>query len=214
MARLAWVSAFALVMALTGCDDDGGGGVDAGPGGGMDSGPGGDTDAGPGGDTDAGPGGDTDAGPGGDTDAGPGGDTDAGPGDAGPGGMNMGVVCGMDVCDSTEQCCTSGIGIGGMMSSTCIPAGDMCMGASQTCDGPEDCASGEVCCGRRDGLSINLACVAAAMCDGDGLRGPYELCRDASDCSTMGDMCCPAMFIPGIDGFCAAMCGGIGPGTP
>lgn len=81
------MSACVVVLAMTGCGDDGDDGMtptDAGMGG-VDSGGGGDTDAG-GGETDAGMamddagGGDTDAG-GGDTDAG-GGDTDAGGGAA------------------------------------------------------------------------------------------------------------------------------------
>src|SRR5688572_14312699 len=53
----------------------------------------------------------------------------------------LGVVCDTDVCTGTEVCCVMSGG-----ARMCTEPAD-CMGAEVTCDGPEDCASGENCCG-------------------------------------------------------------------
>lgn len=206
-----------MMLALTmvfayGCDDDSMGDEDAGPGGGVDAGPGGGMDAGPGGGSDAGPG--SDGGNTGD-DGGTGSDGSAGDDGGntmtdGGGGGTVGIACGMDTCDpATQKCCTT-FGGPGTTSSMCVASDAMCMGTAAACDGPEDCSGGDVCCAQSSGsggFSFEMTCVAAAMCEGGGFTGPFELCHTMADCNTTGDMCCPTMIIPGVDGTCREMCG-------
>ncbi len=168
--------------------------TDSGPGGAMDSGP--RVDAGPGGADAAPPRADTgsptetDSGPSG-LDAAPSGAIDAGP---------PGVTCGTETCVDPQICCVAVAG--GTTSRACALPAD-CMGVAAACDGPEDCGSGEVCCGMRSaggGGSGSTACVDEAMC------GFGRLCHVTADCAG-GDMCCS--FMGGS--VCSPFCPG---GTP
>ncbi|MBW2461138.1 MAG: hypothetical protein JRH11_05795 [Deltaproteobacteria bacterium] len=126
-----------------------------------------------------------------------------GPADSGSGT----VTCGTMTCDTTtEQCCVARDGMG--TTSTCIPAGDMCMGAAVDCDGPEDCTGSDLCCatgGFTGGLTVS--CVAADMCG--GFTG-FELCHDPGDCTDAADMCCPIMRGGISASYCGARCFGGG----
>jgi hypothetical protein len=104
--------------------------------------------------------------------------------DAGP----PGVTCGTDVCTAPEICCVTfsgGPGGGGMSTMTCGAAAD-CMGLAASCDGPEDCAAGEACCGMRSTGGGSTGCVPDAMCRFG------RLCHADSDCSGR-DTCCSFM---------------------
>jgi hypothetical protein len=102
-------------------------------------------------------------------------------------GTTAGVMCGTDVCDATEECCITR-GAGGMMISQSCTAAGACMGAALACDGPEDCMTGEACCGSFIGGAAGAMCVDSAMC----ARGRF--CHDTSDCTGM-DTCCSFMGI-------------------
>lgn len=111
--------------------------------------------------------------------------TDSGPpttSDAGP----AGVTCGTATCVDPQICCVAFAG--GMATMTCSAPAD-CMGVAASCDGPEDCASGEACCGMFGGPGGGggtTSCVAEAMCT----RG--RLCHADADCTGM-DTCCSFM---------------------
>jgi hypothetical protein len=118
-------------------------------------------------------------------DGGPSPGTDAGPGS---------IVCGATTCSSGQICCATFTG--GMVVQTCQSATATCMGgATLTCDGPEDCTGGQVCCGMRSPTGGTTACVDAAMCTFG------RLCHATTDC-TGTDMCCPFMGLS----VCAPRC--------
>ncbi len=119
---------------------------------------------------------------------GDGGTADAPIGDAPPGTLDargpdafvadavMGTPCGGGFCDPmTQKCCVSHTDAGAE-TRMCIPVADSCGGPSASCDGPEDCGAGEVCC--RAGA--NASC--AASCTG------VVVCHVDEDCS--GKKCC------------------------
>jgi hypothetical protein len=72
----------------------------------------------------------------------------------------IGVPCGADMfCEpgATQGCCTDqGV-------SACEPTNGLCTGSLASCDGPEDCAPGDVCCdyGHGPGCGAAADCVPA-----------------------------------------------------
>jgi hypothetical protein len=88
------------------------------------------------------------------------------------------IACGETTCVGGDVCCNEQ-GMGGL-SQTCTAA-NMCMGAPSTCDGPEDC-NGAACCASQAGAQ----CQSGGMCQ-------LALCHDATDCTGMGQMCCPGL---------------------
>ncbi len=116
--------------------------------------------------------------------------------DAGP----PGVACGAEVCTDPQICCVSfggGPGGGGMSSMMCTAPAD-CMGVAASCDGPEDCAAGEACCGMRGmggGGGGSTGCVADAMCRFG------RICHADTDC-TGRDTCCEFMGASVCSPFC------------
>lgn len=107
----------------------------------------------------------------------------------------VGVACGMATCTGTDICCVNFTG--GMVTMACSAPAD-CMGAPVSCDGPEDCARGEACCGMRGtGGGGSASCVPDASCTFG------RLCHETADC-TGTDMCCPLMGI----GICSPRCFG------
>ncbi len=122
-------------------------------------------------------------------------DTDGGSGTVGT------IDCGEMTCDAeTQECCASFAG--GSATFECITAGDTCMGGTAECDGPEDCGGGEVCCGSGGAGGASVEC--AATCEG---FGSFELCHEATDCTSGTDMCCPIMMFGISGGACLPMCG-------
>jgi hypothetical protein len=105
-----------------------------------------------------------------------------------------GVACGTDTCLAPDICCVTFAGGAAMM--TCSAAAD-CMGVAAGCDGPEDCGSGEVCCGMRGagGGGASTSCVPTADC------GFGRLCHADTDCAGM-DMCCSFMGASICSPFC------------
>jgi len=112
----------------------------------------------------------------------------------GDSGTTVGIMCGGAVCATGETCCITR-GAGGMMIAESCTAPGACMGAALACDGPEDCATGQACCGSVIGGSAGAMCTSAAMCT----RG--RLCHLDGDCST-GDTCCSFMGLNVCSPFC------------
>jgi len=185
-----------LIPSLVACESDIRAGFDSGPTPpGSDAGTGG-VDAGPPLGVDAAT--PNDAGPGvPGADAGPGGGgTDAGPGgggmDAGPGGgmrhrglrSRAGYVgCGEGPsCMSPQVCC---VGLSGAMCTGSDGCGGS-LSAAGTCDGPEDCGSGQSCCvhfGMFDPMN-GAFCRDGGSCP----SGDNQLCHSSADCAG-GETC-------------------------
>ena len=83
-----------------------------------------------------------------------------------------GVTCSRDFCDPIERCCIEQIKPP-QVSYFCVadePAG-ICQGSEFDCDGPEDCADGEVCCGANAST-----CTPVGQCSGS------TICHSISHC--------------------------------
>ncbi|MFH2008500.1 MAG: hypothetical protein ABI333_18075 [bacterium] len=102
----------------------------------------------------------------------------------------IGVDCGGIICPNQQQCC--------LYNGTeyCFdPSTQTCTGLSGVCDGPEDCAPGEVCCHDPGGGSF------AACTPSNGCASDQFFCSQDTDCSTWYPYCCPAM---GVFAVCSA----------
>jgi hypothetical protein len=141
-----------------------------------------------------------------------------------------GVACGSATCAVGQECCVTVSGTG-TTSSTCIASGGNCSGgAVLACDGAEDCAASQFCCGQitfTGGIDPdagapmfnggNSSC--AGTCDFNFSQGPpsvvtTRLCHVDDDCAgltvfTQASKCCSSTQAPGLH-FCAI---GIGPIT-
>ncbi len=62
----------------------------------------------------------------------------------------------------------------------CIPDPDVCFGATLLCDGPEDCADGEICCSDAEAVH----CVAPGECGGLTICHTNEGCQGLVCCNT------------------------------
>ncbi len=80
-------------------------------------------------------------------------------------------------CDLPTICCADTLD-----NATCMPR-EECANDVIGCDGPEDCAQGEVCCAS----GIESSCVPASACQLDRL----VLCRSDDDCSLPRNTCLP-----------------------
>lgn len=116
-------------------------------------------------------------------------------GDAGTdGGAYAGIACGASICTSGAMCCVSG----SAPVEQCVPTdgvGPKC-DFSATCDGPEDCAPGESCCGP-SGAKMQSYCAAGACPAGD------TLCHTSTDCADAASACCPAYEFGWTHSVCA-----------
>jgi len=106
--------------------------------------------------------------------------TDAAPPDAGG---TAGVTCGMMTCATGMDCCVTFQNM--MPAYACIASGGACQGVTQSCDGPEDCTTGDRCCAQFGGGDVT--------CQGGG-GTCRELCHVAADCTMQGAMCCDNNF--------------------
>ena len=105
------------------------------------------------------------------------------------------IFCSLD----GNQCCTK---------LNMAPTDDTCQADSagscasgfvpETCDGPEDCATGQVCCVSQTAIS----CVATSSCAQNNV-----VCHDASDCAP-GYSCCVDKPLGFQLGFCGLNCPG------
>ncbi len=109
--------------------------------------------------------------------------------DAGnPGGP--GVMCGTMTCSDPQVCCTTFAM--GAVTMTCTDS-SMCMGATVSCDGPEDCSGGQICCGtfsQQANAYTTLKC--QSTCGGQWER---EICKPNGTCTTSGQTCSQSSFL-------------------
>jgi hypothetical protein len=97
------------------------------------------------------------------------------------------VQCGPDlVCEtSMDPCCVAVTNSGGWKSK--YSCAKTCTGGTfrvtPSCDGPEDCATGEVCCYRVNILALRATaqCEKKASCPGTSAQ-EAEVCHTAADC--------------------------------
>jgi hypothetical protein len=91
------------------------------------------------------------------------------------------ISCGSASCDTTMQqhCCASQT-MTPTCTTTCNDPVDL------ACDGPEDCATGQSCCGTPATTGIQTVC--AQTCSASQVR----LCHDASQCPSDVPVCCGA----------------------
>jgi hypothetical protein len=137
-----------------------------------------------------------------------------------------GVGCGTTTCAVGQDCCVTVNSGTGTTSSTCIAAGGSCQGgAVLACDGPEDCAASQFCCGTiafqgggpDAGAPMfnggNSSCTGT--CDFNYQMGTpsmitTRLCHFDMDCSGLSafggavqlNKCCSSTMAPGLH-FCA-----------
>jgi hypothetical protein len=82
------------------------------------------------------------------------------------------IACGDTTCTGGKICCVG-------TPSTCIAASDSCLmgyGSTISCDGPEDCGSGELCMDKPGSFPLSVGCVAGT--------DPYSAyCHDQADCA-------------------------------
>lgn len=94
---------------------------------------------------------------------------DAAPGPDGPvPDAAFGVVCTDVFCEIPETFCCADQLVPPRVSRFCVdePEQNICMGSLYFCDGPEDCAGGDVCC--TDPATAEHRCTDLATCLGQG----------------------------------------------
>jgi len=103
------------------------------------------------------------------------------------------VQCGTSQCDllAHQVCCVTSSGVSCVSEGSCSGYGTL------TCDGPEDCVSGDtpVCCGRVGQSGGGTACVASTGCSGNGA---VRLCHEDQDCIG-GERCCGSISALGLE---------------
>lgn len=99
--------------------------------------------------------------------------SDPGPG---PGPGAEGVVCGSDLCDAPQFCCST------FGQRECVSPGlAVCAaGKDYRCDGPEDCGDGKFCCNTLDGSACKDSCNSFG-----------RFCHKDTDCGNNAPHCCP-----------------------
>ena len=107
-----------------------------------------------------------------------------------------GVYCGNNICMApTNECCASA------NTLTCIPPAQLCNGNAYDCDGPEDCKTGQTCCGGGTGSTCN------DLAGGSCASGRAPLCHTLDECpkSNGGFAGCCASPQGGHIRFCSKM---------
>ena len=105
-----------------------------------------------------------------------------------------GLFCGTMTCVApNDECCATQATV--MCQSPNLP----CAGAPYDCDGPEDCAKGETCCGGGTGSTCNQ--LNGGGCEG----GRVPLCHTLDDCpkSNGGFVACCGSSAGGHLRFCS-----------
>jgi len=95
-----------------------------------------------------------------------------------------GVDCDGELCDEGEACCWSS----GEGESCYDTSSESCGGYTETCDGPEDCDPGQICCHDPGGEGFSV-CLASV----DDCATSMIFCADDEDCWDARPYCCPAM---------------------
>jgi hypothetical protein len=120
-----------------------------------------------------------------------------------PGGAEPGVSCGVGLpalCElTTEKCCVRSLQTDSCIAAdaSCDCAVDGCMTMEAHCDGPEDCASGEVCCGTLaqsgDGYE-DFVCAATCAATGN----QRQACHDGETECPQGLECANSQLLTNV----------------
>jgi hypothetical protein len=102
--------------------------------------------------------------------------------DSGPPDSSEPVLCGTEVCSSSDECCVGHSGF--MITESCVPMGECDAGISLECTGSDNCPSGDVCCGTYTGGLTGSSTCEPGPCP----HGTFQLCTTAAECPT-GDTC-------------------------
>jgi len=114
-----------------------------------------------------------------------------------------GVSCGVGLvtqcAPDTEKCC-----VRSLETDTCIDSAEACTCSLQDCDtlevqcdGPEDCADGQVCCGTLSGGGAGYDIfVCATTCDGQGQQ--RVACHEQDPQCTGGDICANSQLLTNV----------------
>lgn len=122
------------------------------------------------------------------------------------------ISCGLinpATCTNGEICCVIGPTSAGNLPDYCstaancacpADAGSGCQSTVQTCDGPEDCPSGQICCGTRTGTSqltyFYTSITCATTCNG---TNEFEFCHMNTDggyqCANNTTTCQPSTLV-------------------
>ncbi|RMG99828.1 MAG: hypothetical protein D6705_02105 [Deltaproteobacteria bacterium] len=115
--------------------------------------------------------------------------------------QSPGIACGPGlVCSQhTQSCCYAFAGGGEALRCDCP---DTCNREAATvsefrCDGPEDCAEGEVCCAEFDGVRTYASCKAADACFQEG-KLATAMCKDETECAPIPNAVCVDSVFPEI----------------
>ena len=95
----------------------------------------------------------------------------------------------------TSSAGTSGMGFDASVLPMPVFSGELCVlhvGAS--CDGPEDCASGQQCCAQFERTSYSYTRIECA--DSCANADQYELCHPGQQCETSGYVCRRSVIVP------------------
>ena len=89
------------------------------------------------------------------------------------------ISCAMDTCDTTTKphCCGTP-GMTPTCTATCSEEIDF------SCDGPEDCPSGQLCCATPSMTGIKTTCAASCT------QMQAQLCHNATQCPSATPTCC------------------------
>jgi hypothetical protein len=117
-------------------------------------------------------------------------------GAVGTGGMGGTIACQQAACDvGSRQTCCFGDGVtphcfGGNLGGQCNCVGIICTSIVVECDGPEDCPSGQLCCGEEgitDSVFTHLYCRNG--CPGGTTVTRTEICHPGGVACKNGNQC-------------------------
>jgi hypothetical protein len=143
-------------------------------------------------------------GSGGGATGGSGGSSTGGSGGSGTGGSGGSVGAGQATCGITnpdicalasEKCCVldPGFDYCGPAAQPCQCDSGACTLLEVLCDGPEDCASGQMCCGFYDGTQYTRTeCRSSCVMQ----NGEFEMCHQGAQCATPGTTCSTSPSLP------------------
>jgi hypothetical protein len=105
------------------------------------------------------------------------------------------VFCGyMTTCDTAMQHCCANMTTGPVCAASSRPT-DTC-NIVLDCDGPEDCAQGQVCCLHVTSMGPRMRCDSSC----DPMMMSIQVCHQASECPMTSPDCCtsPGLSFSGV----------------
>jgi hypothetical protein len=110
------------------------------------------------------------------------------------------IACGSDVCSLNNSFCCQEWN-GSSYTPACQAKSSSCGGTEITCNGPEDCGSGQVCCGQigATGAFDQFSCVPSGNCQ--YTNNQRVICGTAPSSCPSGFVCKTTSYPPGY-GYC------------